>query len=101
MFLYGPVFLVESARPGISPREALACRGVKVPDRTSDIISLVKLMYDKVGDTVQPIPKAQMKGVSGWVTPEVLQMKDGRSEIQWQTKDELITLLLRSFPIIL
>ena len=76
----------------------LACRGVKIPDRTSDIINLSKLIHEKVGEMIQPIPKAQMRGVSGWVTPEVLQMKDGLAEIQWQTNDELITLLLRSFP---
>jgi len=53
----------------------LSCRGIKVPDRASEIVSLVKLVHDSVGNKLQPIPKAQMKGASGWVTPEVLQMK--------------------------
>ena len=47
----------------------LACRGIKGPERASEIVSLVQLVHCNVGDKLQPIPKAQMKGVSGWVTP--------------------------------
>ncbi len=40
----------------------LDTRGVKVPDTLENIRRLVTIIYDKLGNTLKPMPVAQMRG---------------------------------------
>jgi len=99
---FGTILNFEEVPVEYHSKEMLAfwleCRGVKVPDISEEVTRVVKLVYNKVGDKLQPIPKSQMKGASGWVTPELICRKDIDTPISWKYKDELVQTLLTSFP---
>ena len=71
---------------------------VKVPDTSGDdVIWLVDLIHKKWVIHLNTVPKAQMRGASGWVTPEVMEKKDAAAPIQWKFKGDLIPILTQSF----
>ena len=76
----------------------LESRQVKCPSRLADIRFMVDKIFNSHGDKLQPIPKILMRGVSGWIKEEVLQIREGKTEMEWMTKDSLLESLEISFP---
>ena len=78
----------------------LDTRQVKCPDLVADIRKLVSTIWLSHANTLKPIPKVLMRGVSGWIKEEVLTQAEGVEEIEWQIENDLLHTLTKSFPIL-
>ena len=79
----------------------LSCRQIKTPLVFQHVTSLVKVVWDKFGDSLKPIPKELMRGCSGYCSPELLIPTTGcETTVRYFEGDDALAVLRRVFPVI-
>jgi|AntRauTorckE5430_2_1112549.scaffolds.fasta_scaffold03690_2 hypothetical protein len=78
----------------------LSCRQIKTPLIFQHVTSLVKVVWDKFGDSLKPIHKELMRGCSGYCSPELLLPTTGCETVSYFEGDNALAVLRRVFPVI-
>ena len=76
----------------------LLSRQIKVPDTVTEIRNRALCVAKFLGSTHKPIPKAMMRGASGYLSVEVLTLKDNLVNASYVKEDEALTVINNSFP---
>lgn len=79
----------------------LSCRQIS-SDNTRSLQhtrNMVKIIQDKLGDSLQPIFIELMRGSAGYVSPELLKARDGNERnVQKLAGDQALEVIRKSFP---
>ena len=75
-------------------------RQIKPPDNLHSLRSLCKVVSERLGEVLEPIPKEMMRGCSGYCSPELLIVKEQLATPKFSGTDEALNIINNLFPTI-
>jgi hypothetical protein len=101
LLFHGAVLNFEKVPPLYCSYEQLsfwlANRQVKLKNEDkTEAIRMIEIIRSRMPD-LKPIPKVLLRGRSGYVEPELLDIRDGTDAIEWKEGDDFLKLLKNSF----
>jgi|AntRauTorckE5430_2_1112549.scaffolds.fasta_scaffold03574_2 hypothetical protein len=78
----------------------LSSRQIKSPATLQEIKCLVRVIWEMLGPTLQPIAKELMRGCSGYCSPEILVPSTLCKSVAYLEGENVLKIIRKSFPIL-
>jgi hypothetical protein len=74
------------------------CRQIKSPPSLGELKSLWKVVFERMGEVLEPIPIELMRGSSGYCSPEILIVKDTLETTLYFDQGEALQIIKEVMP---